>query len=156
MHEPLTTAEAKALLDHIAGDRDAVIESAISKLTHMLEREAPRELPVNPIERIWTCKIGAQLNGRLRVADRPMRLAVQEAFGEMLMTPEEFIVCGWGGSLTEIERASIEDRMPDPLRVEVLPSDAASVLKLLNEMDLTCDLPEDTRGRLRNLQRADL
>lgn len=108
------------------------------------------------MERIWTCKVGADLHGGVQVVDGPMREAVTMAFSDLTLAKPTILFSGWGGSLTEGERAAYEDRLPDPERVELLPSDADSILRLLGENGLECDLPEDTKGRLVTLQKTDI
>lgn len=63
-------------------------------------------------ERIWTCKIGGKVNGLPKGADGPMRRAVQECFARMTGYEAEFCFSGWGGELTEPERAVVENRLP--------------------------------------------
>ena len=65
---------------------------------------------------IWECKIGEadrekHLGGGM---DLPMRKAVAAAYREITGEDPDFIFSGWGGSLTEGERAVVEDREPDP------------------------------------------
>jgi len=78
------------------------------------------------MSKIWTCKIGecdeADLrgpNGEYRGADFPMRMAVREAYREITGRDDSFCFSGWGGELTEPERAVVENRepvrAPDPL-----------------------------------------
>lgn len=64
-------------------------------------------------ERIWTCKIGAA-ESVPPGGDFPMREAIARAYRELTGSDPEFIFSGWGGELTEGERACVEDRLPDP------------------------------------------
>lgn len=61
--------------------------------------------------KIWTCKIGEVPDPLLpHGSDWPMRVAIRNAY--LLLTGREpnFIFSGWGGELTESERAVVEDR----------------------------------------------
>lgn len=65
--------------------------------------------------KVWTCKIGEVNNDRLPgggLGDKAMRDAVEAAY--MGLTGEEptFTFSGWGGRLSEAERAVVEDRLP--------------------------------------------
>ncbi len=63
---------------------------------------------------IWTCKIGpADRDALDQPADEPMRKAVQAAFREVTGHDEDYCFSGWGGALTEAERAVVEDREPE-------------------------------------------
>lgn len=60
---------------------------------------------------VWTCKIGE--TGALPMgADLPMRQAVRHAYRELTGEEPDFIFSGWGGELTEYERAVVENRPP--------------------------------------------
>lgn len=66
----------------------------------------------NSGEVIWTCKIGGPgvlLGGG---NDLPMRQAIIAAYREVTGREPEFIFSGWGATLTEPERAVVEDRPP--------------------------------------------
>ena len=63
-------------------------------------------------ERIWTCKIGGMTPHVLSPADPAMRDAVNMMFKILTGVEAEFTFSGWGGELTEGERAVIEDRLP--------------------------------------------
>jgi hypothetical protein len=63
-------------------------------------------------ERIWTCKVGGVVGEVPPGADLPMRQAVERAFQEITGLEAEFTFSGWGGTLTEPERAVVEDRLP--------------------------------------------
>lgn len=66
--------------------------------------------------KIWECKIGEVDAARLpRGSDAPMRQAVQRAYRELTGEWPEFTFSGWGGELTEGERAVVENRVPGPL-----------------------------------------
>lgn len=68
---------------------------------------------------IWYCKIG-----NLNVvdapigADFPMRDAVEDAFKKVTSYDCDFIFSGWGAELTEGELAVIENRLPDPSKIQ--------------------------------------
>lgn len=67
------------------------------------------------MERIWFCKIGGEVGDLPNGADGPMRAAVSDAFQRLAGGRRcEFIFSGWGGSLTEGERAVVENRAPAP------------------------------------------
>lgn len=71
-------------------------------------------------EKVWTCKIGAVADHELPAgADAPMRQAVEDAFRLLTAVEPEFCFSGWGGALTEAERAVVEDREPTPRVNEV-------------------------------------
>lgn len=63
-------------------------------------------------EYIWTCKIGGPAIQFQSGADAPMRQAVQAAFKQVTGNDEVFCFSGWGGELTEPERAVVENRLP--------------------------------------------
>lgn len=60
---------------------------------------------------IWTCKIG-ELDFDQHGMDAPMRQAIREAYLRITGEQPKFIFSGWGGELTEGERAVVEDREP--------------------------------------------
>lgn len=67
---------------------------------------------------IWFCKIGETGKPRSEWsvhpgADSPMREAVARAYKEITGEEPDFIFSGWGGTLTEPERAVVEDRLPN-------------------------------------------
>jgi len=56
---------------------------------------------------IWTCKIGTENDLPLpRGSDQPMRIAVERAYFELTGQHAEFTFSGWGGTLTETEKAA--------------------------------------------------
>ena len=63
-------------------------------------------------ERIWFCKIGGPVDHLPDGSDWPMRRAIQRAFEEVTGSEHAFTFSGWGGSLTEGERAVVENRRP--------------------------------------------
>lgn len=64
-------------------------------------------------EKIWTCKIGAATDASLPWgADFPMREAINAAYKALTGVDADFIFSGWGGELTEGERAVVENRLP--------------------------------------------
>jgi hypothetical protein len=63
-------------------------------------------------ERIWECKIGGPVQHLPEGSGGPMRRAVGEAFRRITGTEPEFCFSGWGGELTEGERAVVENRLP--------------------------------------------
>lgn len=65
-------------------------------------------------KKIWYVKVGEVEpdlvpNG----ADLPMREAVAEAYERLTGQAPAFMFSGWGATLTEAERAVVEDRLPD-------------------------------------------
>ena len=63
-------------------------------------------------ERIWTCKIGGPVPALPDGADYPMREAIELAYLKLTGREAQFNFSGWGGELTEPERAVVEDRLP--------------------------------------------
>jgi hypothetical protein len=74
--------------------------------------------------KIWYCKIG-EAEPTQEGADLPMRAAVSKAFLEITGKESSFIFSGWGASLTESERAVVEDR--EPVLDHVSPRLAAAI-----------------------------
>lgn len=65
--------------------------------------------------RIWECKIGEVDGDELPSgSDGPMRAAVVAAYQRLTGHGPTFTFSGWGGRLTEMQRAVVEDREPDP------------------------------------------
>lgn len=60
------------------------------------------------MSKIWTCKIG-EVATIPPGADGPMREAVSEAYHAITGTWPEFLFSGWGGELTDLERAVADD-----------------------------------------------
>jgi hypothetical protein len=69
--------------------------------------------------KIWSCKIGEceesdlLRDGKYYGADGPMRKAIAEAYRQVTGKEPNFIFSGWGAQLEEIERAVVEDRLPN-------------------------------------------
>ena len=63
--------------------------------------------------KIWECKIG-EVDSVAGCADYPMRQAVAAAYKAITGAEPVFIFSGWGASLTEYERAVVENRPPAP------------------------------------------
>jgi len=63
--------------------------------------------------KIWTCKIG-EIDFDQHGADAPMRRAVREAYIKVTGEDPAFIFSGWGGELTDAERADVDGREPTP------------------------------------------
>jgi hypothetical protein len=63
--------------------------------------------------KIWDCKIG-EISAHVLPdgADAPMRQAVQQAYRNLTGADPDFCFSGWGGELTEPERAVHENREP--------------------------------------------
>lgn len=81
---------------------------------------------------IWTCKVGTSDNVPAG-GDLPMRLAVEAAFKQLTGDDPEFNFSGWAGKLTEVERAVVQDRLPDPF---IQRSELREQLQLI---DAECD-----------------
>jgi hypothetical protein len=63
--------------------------------------------------KIWFCKIGEVSGVDLPTdADLAMRKAVSDAYWQITGRDPGFIFSGWGGGLTEPERAVVENREP--------------------------------------------
>jgi len=62
---------------------------------------------------IWECKIG-EVHSVAGGADYLMRQAVADAYKAQTGVEPVFIFSGWGASLTEAERAAVENRLPAP------------------------------------------
>ena len=63
-------------------------------------------------EQIWECKIGGPVPLLPSESDWPMRVAVQRAYFDVTGVKSEFTFSGWAGTLTEPERAVVENREP--------------------------------------------
>lgn len=65
------------------------------------------------MSKIWYCKIG-EVDALPEVggADLPMRFAVEKAYKELTGERARFLFSGWGATLTESERAVVENRLP--------------------------------------------
>lgn len=63
-------------------------------------------------ERIWFCKVGGPADFFEKGSDHPMRVAIAKAFREVTGCDPEFTFSGWGGELSEGERAVVENREP--------------------------------------------
>jgi len=63
--------------------------------------------------KIWECKIG-EVHSVAGGADYLMRQAVADAYKAQTGVEPVFIFSGWGASLTEAERAAVENRLPAP------------------------------------------
>lgn len=62
---------------------------------------------------VWECKIGTDAEVALPPGcDAPMRRAVEAAFHAITNRDADFCFSGWGSSLTEPERAVVENRHP--------------------------------------------
>lgn len=56
--------------------------------------------------KIWTCKIGEVNEEDVPDGgDLPMRQAIRKAYQELTGRDDVFLFSGWGGELTDIERA---------------------------------------------------
>lgn len=64
---------------------------------------------------IWSCKVGTDAGVLLPPGcDAPMRRAVKAAFVALAGVEPDFTFSGWGGQLTEPERAVVDNRLPTP------------------------------------------
>lgn len=78
---------------------------------------------------IWECKIG-EVHSAAGGADYLMRQAVADAYKATTGVEPVFIFSGWGASLTEAERAVVENRLPAPATTPAQPE----IVDLLAEM----------------------
>lgn len=63
--------------------------------------------------KIWSCKIGEVDPEKVPDGgDWPMRQAISEAYERITGEAPTFLFSGWGASLTESERAVVENREP--------------------------------------------
>ena len=69
---------------------------------------------------IWECKIG-EVHSAAGGADYLMRQAVADAYKAQTGVEPVFIFSGWGASLTEAERAVVENRLPAPATAPAQP-----------------------------------
>ena len=96
--------------------------------------------------KIWTCKIGEVEPSLLPDgADHPMRVAVCSAYELLTGQEPEFLFSGWGGSLTEAERAVVEERMPRPDPYRELQEAAEAAEETLTRQGYS-ENDIDTRG----------
>lgn len=59
--------------------------------------------------KIWDCKIGEIDAAKLPLgADLPMRRAIEDAYYRLTGEYPQFLFSGWGGKLTESERAVVD------------------------------------------------
>jgi len=61
--------------------------------------------------KIWECKIG-EVEDLPDGADSVMREAVERAYLRLTGRPAAFAFTGWGGTLSESERAEVENAGP--------------------------------------------
>lgn len=61
------------------------------------------------MERVWYCKIGGFVKELPEGADWPLRQAVQDAFARATGQHAEYAFTGWGGELTPVERAIVNN-----------------------------------------------
>jgi hypothetical protein len=80
------------------------------------------------MENIWVCKIGGRIDELPGGQDAPMRQAVNAAFTVITGLEAEFCFSGWSGTLTEGERACVENREPDITKTALMPQDAKALL----------------------------
>lgn len=62
-----------------------------------------------PTEKIWFCKIGGHSLDLPSPADPAMREAIRKAYQEITGQEPTFLFSGWGGELTEQERAVVDE-----------------------------------------------
>ena len=89
--------------------------------------------------KIWTCKIGerpiAEFENFPRGSDSPMRRSAREAYQAITGHEPDFIFSGWGGELTEGERAAVENRElrrslePSPASLSAIPEFDKAVMR---------------------------
>lgn len=104
--------------------------------------------PLTTDERIWKCKVGGPVNWLPGGADLPMRNAIREAFTRITGREAEFVFSGWGATLTEGERAVVENRDPSDASI------TARISKYLGDHEVTgvtCESHELLRQALKEL-----
>lgn len=76
--------------------------------------------------KVWVCKIGEVDPTKVPPGgDAPMRAAVARAYVELTGEEPDFTFSGWGGELTEPERAVVENRLPSDEHYEQWARDHA-------------------------------
>lgn len=108
---PDELVEIAAWLDSVQGDPSGALRpepEAVGQDRVRAWTEAPGA------ERVWTCKVGGPVAGIPNGGDSPMRAAVSQAFEQVTGFEARFIFSGWGGELTEGERAVVENRPAMP------------------------------------------
>lgn len=89
-----------------------------SELERQYEEAQDTHVIDAPKMKIWDCKIGEIDAAKLPPgADQPMRRAIAQCYLELTGEDPQFIFSGWGAELLERERAVVEDRMPDPIKI---------------------------------------
>jgi hypothetical protein len=96
--------------------------------------------------KIWQCKIGEASPGEGLFhgggCDAPMRQAVRDAFIEIVGREPDYIFSGWDASLTNGERAVVDDtELTDEFLISSISDD---IIKLESEL-------ESSREALRSL-----
>jgi hypothetical protein len=86
--------------------------------------------------KIWTCKIGEVEPEKVpRAADSPMRDAVSAEYRRLTGEEPTFIFSGWGGELTEGERAVVDDTpIAEQLAIRRIRMESANDGELLAKM----------------------
>lgn len=84
---------------------------------------------------IWFCKIGEH-SPLQRGADSPMRDAVAAEYKKLTGQEPAFIFSGWGGELTEGERAVVENRLPPTPPADAALADDALCESLIEASDM--------------------
>ena len=84
---------------------------------------------------IWFCKIGEH-SPLQRGADSPMRDAVAAEYKKLTGQEPAFIFSGWGGELTEGERAVVENRLPSTPPADAALADDALCESLIEASDM--------------------
>lgn len=83
-------------------------------------------------ENIWTVKIGGITGPIPSGGDAPMRRAISQAFQSLTGWEPEYIFSGWGGELTEGERAVVENREPGE---DAMLAEAAELRKQAEQIE---------------------
>ena len=86
-----------------------------------------------PTERIWTCKIGGPVGELPRQPDFTMRKAVIDAFRSLTGVDAEYCFSGWGATLSDFERAVVENH--DPTMAELAKAELAKA-EAIRSLDL--------------------
>lgn len=96
-----------------------------------MDKATPESAPTST-EKIWHCKIGGNADTPTPCwSDGPMRQAVEAAFEKVTGKAPAFLFSGWGASLTEPERAVVENRLPNRAEVERLAAQSAPPMRLV-------------------------
>lgn len=109
------------------------------------------------MKKIWECKIGevdAEVLGG--GADSPMRWAIRTAYKSLTGKEPDFIFSGWGGELTEGERAAHEDRLPDEDKTPLEAPEAKALIAVVQGDAFDTDAIDRALRKLANITGEEL